>query len=71
MSLKNHFLVEDYPMMIDEIDNLHHTFIKILNSVENADFTTKEEQLSKLNHSLVVLQALHKKKILRERANLW
>ena len=57
--------------MIEEMEERQHTLIKILNSVENADFTTKEEQLSKLNHSLVVLQALHKKKILRERANLW
>lgn len=70
MSLKNHFLVEDYPMMLDEIDKLHHTFINILHSVENADFSTKENQLENMRYSLSTLKSLNVKKLERERSGI-
>lgn len=61
--LKDHYLVEDYPAMIDEIDNLMNISMQILNIAENAEFSTKDQQLAKINQSLETLIALNRKKI--------
>lgn len=64
--LKEHYLMEDWPQMLDEIENIMNTSVSILNVAENASFEHKNEQLAKMNRSLEILQALHRKKINRE-----
>ncbi len=56
-------------MMADELDNLHRTCMQVLDSATNANFTSKEDQLQSINHSLNVLKALHTKK--QERERVW
>ena len=66
MALKDHYLVEDYPRVTDELEILHKTFTEVLGSATAADFSTKQKQLENISRSLKVLQELHKKKIHRD-----
>lgn len=66
MALKDHYLIEDYPRVTDELESLHKTFMDVLESATVADFSTKQSQLQNINRSLTVLQELHKKKIHRD-----
>lgn len=66
MALKDHYLVEDYPRVTDELESLHMTFMDVLESATAADFNTKQKQLEKISRSLTVLQELHKKKTRRD-----
>ena len=66
MALKDHYLVEDYPVVTDHLEILHKTFMEVLDSAAAADFSTKQKQLENISRSLTVLQELHKKKVHRE-----
>lgn len=71
MALKDHYSIEDYPMMIDQIENLMNVFQEVLHMAENAEFSSKEEQLARVNQSLEILMALNKKKQERENCQRW
>ena len=64
--LKDHYLIEDYPEMVDQIENLFNASMKAVEMAEKADFNTKNEILADINRSLEILQALNRKKIDRD-----
>ena len=64
--LKDHYLIEDYPEMVDQIENLFNVSMKAVEMAEKADFNTKNEILAEMNRSLEILQALSRKKISRD-----
>ena len=64
--LKDHYLIEDYPEMINQIENLFNVSMKAVEMAEKADFNTKNEILADINRSLEILQALNRKKINQE-----
>ncbi|MDO6448121.1 hypothetical protein [Oceanobacillus profundus] len=61
--LKDHYLIEDYPEMVDQIVNLFNASMKAVEMAEKADFNTKNEILADINRSLEILQALNRRKI--------
>ncbi|MCM3396821.1 hypothetical protein M3638_03070 [Oceanobacillus profundus] len=61
--LKDHYLIEDYPEMVDQIENLFNASMKSVEMAEKADFNTKHEILADMNRSLEILQALNRRKI--------
>ena len=63
--LKDHYLIEDYPEMVDQIENLFNASMKAVEMAEKADFNTKNEILADINRSLEILQALNLKKVKR------
>ncbi len=66
MALKNHYLLEDYEMMTDHLENLHRTFTKVLDCATNAEFSSKESILQSINESMTILMALNAKKQQRD-----
>ncbi len=66
MGLKEHYLAEDYPTVVNEIDNLLVVFSQVLKVAETAEFSTRNEQLAKIDSSLTLLRALNIKKTKRE-----
>lgn len=66
MALKDHYLVEDYEMMADNLERLHKSFSTALDCATNAEFSSKESILQNINESMTMLMALNAKKIQRE-----
>ncbi|WP_405100756.1 hypothetical protein [Oceanobacillus sp. FSL H7-0719] len=64
--LKEHYLMEDWPQMLDEVENIMNTSINALHMAENAEFSSKREVMLKLERSLDTLRILNRKKIDRE-----
>jgi len=74
--LRDHYCTEDYDMMIDELNNLHTTFVQVIRSAETANFIDKDRHLQSMNSSLKTLMALNAKKLENERPvnpfrNVW
>ncbi|GGN59475.1 hypothetical protein [Oceanobacillus indicireducens] len=66
MALKEHYLMEDWQQMLDEVENIMNTSINALHMAENAEFSSKREVMLKLERSLDTLHALNRKKIDRD-----
>jgi len=66
MALKDHYCIEDYEMMADNLERLHKSFSKALDCATSAEFHNKDAILQSVNESLTMLMALHSKKIQRE-----
>ena len=64
--LKEHYLMEDWPQMLDEVENIMNTSINALHMAENAEFSSKREVMLKLERSLDTLRILNQKKVDRE-----
>ncbi|OEH55236.1 hypothetical protein AQ616_09345 [Oceanobacillus sp. E9] len=64
--LKEHYLLEDYATVLDTVENLFNSTMKAVNMAENAEFSTKNDVLAEMNHSLETLMSLNRKKIDRE-----
>jgi len=64
--LRNHYLVEDYEMMADHLDNLMNQLLKTQECATKGDFTQRDNIIASINHSMLMLQALNAKKTQRE-----
>lgn len=67
--LKDNYQIEDYPEMIDQIENLFNLGMKTVEIAEKADFTSKNQVLAEINRSFEILEALNRKKISRDLDN--
>lgn len=61
--LKNHYLIEDWPQVLDNIETVMNASVAMLNIAENGEFSSKNEQLAKINRSMEIIQALNRKKV--------
>jgi hypothetical protein len=66
MALKDHYLIEDYEMLTDNLERLHKSFSQALDCATNAEFHNKESILQSVNESMTMLMALNAKKIQRD-----
>ena len=64
--IRDHFLLEDLGLVIDNQDNLIKQVMNSLESAAKGDFTQRENILKSINDSLLMLQALNTKKKQRE-----
>lgn len=64
--LKEHYLMEDWPQVIDSIQVMLDGSVALLNMTENAEFSSKQEHLAKINQAVETVVALNKKKIDRD-----
>ncbi|MBT2600915.1 MULTISPECIES: hypothetical protein [unclassified Oceanobacillus] len=64
--LKEHYLIEDWPEVLDNIENVFKNCMKAVEMAENAEFSTKEIVKSEINHSIETFIALNRKKLDRE-----
>lgn len=65
--LKDHYLVEDYEMMADHLENLLKVCLNIQKCATEANFIHNDQHLQEIHQSLKVLMALNAKKSQREK----
>lgn len=54
MALKDHYCIEDYEMLTDNLERLHKSFSKALDCATNAEFSSKDQILQSVNESLTM-----------------
>lgn len=64
--LKEHYLAEDWPQVLDSIQVMLDGSVALLNMTENAEFSSKQEHLAKINQAVETVVALNRKKIDRD-----
>jgi hypothetical protein len=66
MALNDHYLIEDYEMLTNNLERLHKSLSQALDCATSAEFHNKDAILQSVNESLTMLMALNAKKIQRE-----
>lgn len=66
MALKEHYLMEDWPQVLDNIEVIGNSSMALKGMATNAEFSSKQEHLAKINQAVETIMALNRKKIDRE-----
>ena len=66
MALKEHYLMEDWPQVLDNIQVILDSSISLLNMTESAEFSSKDEQVARIKQASDIIHALNRKKIDRD-----
>ena len=64
--LKEHYLTEDWPQVLDNIQVMLDGSVALLNMAENAEFSSKTEHIAKIKQAADIVHALNRKKIDRD-----
>lgn len=66
MALKEHYLAEDWPQVLDNIEIMGKSSMALKDMATNAEFSSKQEHLAKINQAVETIMALNRKKIDRD-----
>lgn len=64
--LKDHYLTEDWPQVLDNIQVMLDGSVALLNMAETAEFSSKTEHIAKIKQASDIIHALNRKKIDRD-----
>lgn len=64
--LKDHYLLEDWPQVLDNIQVILDSSLALLSMAEMAEFSNKQEHLAKIKQAADIFHALNRKKINRD-----